>query len=207
MAVTLLPQASTNIDSADFFYIENHNTDTYLNYGWSGREYRIAPGKKKLVPFDVVALYYGDPRSRVGSIQQFRDSTGAGTVPERHAEVQRLCIRYGVYEQGMDNIIGSMAVENDRLAGLNQQPLRMENLYVRITTAEGTEIMTPLFDHEGREGTYDFDLDDENSQDVATIIANMQHKIAVLEGKKEILDDKGDNDDEGVTFDNPTMPA
>jgi hypothetical protein len=192
------------LDSGDSFYIENHNPEKSLEFGWAGRTYHIGPMKKRLVPFDVVALYYGDPRSRVGQILSFQDSTGSGQVPERHSEVKRLCIRYGVYEQGAGNIIESLAQrqQEERMAG--RTPLRDENLQVRITTDTGEEIVPPLFDHEGTLSRYEFTHGTTRSDDVATIIDNLTTRINQLEDQKNALDDLGgENDDDGIEFDNP----
>jgi hypothetical protein len=204
MSATLLPTQTLNIDSGYHFYIENHDATRTLQFMWDNRPYAIPPGKKKLVPFEVVALYFGDPRSRVGMIQQFKDSTGAGKVPERHAEVQRLCVRYGVYEQGMDDIRGALTLLQAEARANGKPALRDENFSAVITTDTGEPIITPLFDHEGTESSYSFELDDERSDDVATILNQMKKRIEYLEAKKDILDESGDNEDEGIDFDNPS---
>lgn len=210
MTATLLPTAQSNIDSGDFFYVENHG-DKPVSLAWAGMPYLVPPGTKKLVPFAAIALYFGDPRSRVGMIQQYKDSTGTGTVPERHAEVQRLCVRYGVYEQGMDDIAGALVLLQAEARANGKPALRDENFSVRITFKDtDEEVVTPLFDHEGTGTTYGFDLDEERSDDIATILnqmkkqaATMQEKIDRLEMKREILDG-ADNDDDGIELDNPS---
>jgi hypothetical protein len=212
MASTLLPTDSIpQIDSGDSFWIENHHPSRTLTFIWAKIHYNIAPGKKRIVPFEVVCLYFGDPRSKVGTTVPYKDSRGSGTVPERMGEVARLSVRYGVYEQGMESIAEAIEVENARLAQLNEtsvqtmKPLISDNFHARITDLEGHEILTPLFDHDGSV-TYGFALDDDRSDDIAAIIANYERRLAALEGKQTVMDVEGDNDDEGVPIDNPEGP-
>lgn len=199
---TLIPRANDlRIDSADMLYIENTNTDTILHFQWAKKVYDIKPGHKKLVPFEVICLYYGDPRSRAGMIQRYEDSTGTGQVPERMAEVQRLCVRYGIYEQGMDDIIGSMAAENEHLAKDGRRPLRDENLMVRIFTQDDDEIIPPLFDHTGMNAV-SFTVSKDTSQDLATIVLDLQRRLGSAEAELEAMNERGDNDAE-IPVDEP----
>lgn len=208
MTATLLPNSGVTIDSGDHFWVENHHESETLKFQWARVQYNIAPGKKKLVPFEVVCLYFGDPRSMVGVIQSYKDSTGSGKVPERYAEVQRMCVRYGVYEQGMEDIAASVEAMNMKLERDGFKPLRWENFAARITTIEGDHLIPPLFDHDGTSSNVQFNLDEENSQDLATIIQSMQRKIKELENKDTVMQDRGitDNNDDGIEIDNPTGP-
>jgi hypothetical protein len=207
--VDLAPKVT--IDSGEYYYIENHNESGVLHFQWDKRRYDIAAGKKKLVPFDIIALHFGDPRAVVGQIQKFHDSTGPGQVPERMAEVKRLCVRYGVYEQGMDDIRESVLQENRRLADAQKStvqrvlPLSTDMFNVRITNIEGVEIITPLFDHKGEKSKYEFELDREKSGDIVTIIDSLQRQIDSLKEKELVLQDNGDNEDEDISADNPGM--
>lgn len=201
--VDLLPQGQVTIDSGDHFFVENHGNEP-MEFVWAKRHYKVGVSKKKLVPFEVIALYFGDPRSVVGQIQKYQDSTGPGEVPERYAEVQRLAVRYGVYEQGMDDIATAVNDENTRLAHNGMKSLRIENFAARISDTEGNYIIPPLFDRDGLEA-YGFNLGDENSQDLATIIRNLQSRLDHVEGIKSNLDKKGveENTDDGIALDNP----
>lgn len=207
--IDLTPQVI--IDSGEYYYVENLNESIPLRFQWDKRKYVVASGEKKLVPFDIIALWFGDPRSKVGVIQNFHDSTGPGQVPERIAEVKRLCVRYGVYEQGMDDIKEAMLQENRRLADVQKNtiqrilPLKMEMLNVRVYAISGAEIICPLFDHQGIH-QYGFNLDEEKSDDIVTIIDRMQRQIDDLKERQVVLDENGDNDEEGITYDNPGIP-
>src|ERR1700722_15751019 len=68
---------------------------------WNRREYIIEPGETKQVPFDVVRVHFGDPRSMVGQEQRFPGDEGRiGIIPKRGAQIVRLSIVYGLYQQG-----------------------------------------------------------------------------------------------------------
>lgn len=207
---TLEPQL--RIDSQDQFYIENHDDSRTLRFVWNKYEYAIQPGFKKIVPFEVVCLYYGDPRSVTGRSVPYRDTRGAGVVPDRRSEVMRLAVRYGVYEQGAANIREAMNDENKRLAKLNEEsiypvlPLHDENFNIRITTLDGVEIFTPLIDHEGVY-QYGFNVDEQKSDDLAAIIGDYEKRLRSLEGTKDVLDRRGNNTDDGIPIDNPGDPV
>jgi hypothetical protein len=212
MSSTLLPTGAVpNIDSGDSFWIENHHPTETLRFQYAKIHYNIAPGKKRIVPFEVVAMNFGDPRSRMGAAVPYKDSRGSGTVPERMSEVRRLSIRYGVYEQGMENIAEAVEIENKKLAALdasgfqNYKPLVTTIFHAIVTDLEGNRLITPLFDHDGSY-TYGFQLDEENSNDIAQIIKNYERRLAALEGKESVMDATGDNDDSGIPIDNPDSP-
>lgn len=207
MTDTLPIIGQVQIDTQDSFWIENHHPSATLRFVWGKLPYTIGPGKKKIVPFEVVCLYFGDPRSKVGAAVPYKDSRGSGTVPERLGEVRRLSVRYGVYEQGMDNIAEAITAENARLAEIDAnsikkiKPLISDNFYAEIYTLEDQKVITPLFDHDGTT-TYGYSLDDERSDDIATIINQMRRRIEHLEGVDAVLDG-GDNTDDGIKIDNP----
>ena len=207
--IDLAPQVT--IDSGEYYYIENHNESGVLHFQWDRRRYDIPAGTKKLVPFDVIALNFGDPRAVVGQVQKFHDSTGPGQVPERMAEVKRLCVRYGVYEQGMDNIYEAILQENRRLQDAQSQTvqrilfLSTDMFNVKVKTTDDVEIICPLFDHKG-EHAYGFNLDEERSDDVATILTSLRNRVAQLEAKEQLLLDQGDNNDDDVSIDNGGLP-
>jgi hypothetical protein len=206
---TSAAESGVNIDSGDSFWIENHHQSETMRFKWANVPYNIAPLKKRIVPFEVICLNFGDPRSKVGSAVPYKDSRGSGMVPERMGEVRRLSIRYGVYEQGMENIHEALKSENNRLSifseshmGLPVKLMNDINFYAKIKSLEDIEILTPLFDPDGSI-TYGYTLDDQKSQDLSVIISQLTNRVRQLEGQKETLDVQGDNDDNGISIDNP----
>jgi hypothetical protein len=197
---TILPRASDVIlDTGLQYYVENHS-DERLTTGdrktdllrYNRVTYRCDAGEKAIVPWEVIALYFGDPRSQVDKIVEAEDSQGKHLVPPRGNELLRLSVFYGVYEQGVDALAGT--VPN-----------------VRITTLQGVEIVPPCFDPDN-EYVYGYQKSMQKSGDVATLLANleegqaaMQEQIDVLRATKSSQEQHGDNDGD-LPEDNPGMP-
>lgn len=202
MVTTLAPKVP-KIDSNDFFFITNTGTDI-VRFRWDGLEYAIDPGGRKLVPFDVVCLNYGDPRSRVGGTQGYEDSKGKGVVPDRDLEVLRLSVLYGVYEQGAQDILSYIEVENRRLTLNGDLPLSTPNIHVKITTTDdpGVEIIPPLFDPKG---TYaaGYTPDNPQSNDIAVLLGQYQDRIEHLEKMIEVSDRTGHDNTGEIPVDEP----
>ena len=196
----LLPRTSdTILDTGLQYYVENR-TDERLTLP-DGRTpllrfdriaYDVEPGQRVIVPWAVIALYFGDPRSRHGQVVEATDSRGVHYVPARGDELLRLSVFYGVYENG----VGYLAeVVPD----------------VRITTLEGMEIIPPCFDPDG-DFTYGFQRNMQKSGDVATLIdqmekqqAHLQEQLDELRNAQQIREIHGDNDGPLPT-DDPRMP-
>lgn len=190
MTDILLPRASDVIlDTGLQYYVENHSS-TRLTTGDNKTDllrynrvvYRCEPGEKVIVPWPVIALYFGDPRSQMDKIVEAEDSQGKHRVPSRGSELLRLSVYYGVYEQGVDVI--SQVVPN-----------------VRITNLAGVEIVPPCFDPDC-EYTYGFQKSVQNTGDVATLITNLQEQIDALKVAQHSMQLHGDNDGQ-IPEDNP----
>ncbi len=193
MTATLLPRTDKLIlDTGMQYYVQN-NTDSNLTTE-NGRvdllrydriAYRVPPGQRTIVPWPVIALYFGDPRSQHGKTVEAEDSRGKHRVPARGDELLRLSVFYGIYEQGVESLA---AVIPD----------------VTITTLDGIEIIPPCFDPEG-DYVYGFERNMERSNDVATLIDDMQAQIDALKAAQAIREQHGDNDGP-LPLDNPRMP-
>lgn len=193
-APTLLSKPRVTIDSGRQYFIIN-NTGAPLTHP-DGRtpflqyarvNYPIAPGEQIIVPFDVIALYFGDPRSRNGMVQKFKDSRGDGVIPTREAELGRIAVFYGVYEDGITSLPD---VVPD----------------VSISTLDGQDIIPPCFDPYG-DYTYGFEKNTDTTQSgVAATIESMQAQIDQLKAMQESMIDRGgDNDAADVEEDLPPM--
>lgn len=150
-------------------------------------DYPLAPGEETIVPFDVIVLYFGDPRSRNGMIQKFMDSRGEGVIPTREAELARIAVFWGVYEDGVDNLVN---VVPD----------------ITITTLDGQAIVPPPFDPFG-DNVYGFEKNNDTSQSgVAATIESMQTQIDQLMAMQRAMEDRGQDNDADVEEDLPTTP-
>jgi len=186
MASTILPRSSEVIlDTGLQYYVENL-TDKRLTTGdgktdllrFNKVAYRCEPGEKVIVPWPVVALYFGDPRSQHEKTVEATDSQGVHVVPARGNELMRLSVFYGVYEQGVDFIAAVVP-------------------RVRITTLDGIEIVPPCFDPDA-DHVYGFERNMQKSGDVATLIENLQSQIDSLKAQQAKRHLHGDNDNELV---------
>ncbi len=89
--------SSITVDSGDTFRLRNdHETDT-LSLVLGKRRYTVAPGKSALVPFELIRIWWGDPRARPGQFTKFSDSKESGYINKREAEIMRLGVLYGSY--------------------------------------------------------------------------------------------------------------
>jgi hypothetical protein len=184
----------TSIDSGAMYMVTNLS-DNPLPFPlkWARIDYTPAPHMTKMVPFDVVALFFGDPRSRPGVKQKFQDSTGAGEIPTREEEVARLSVRYGVYEQGMQDIVGhATAIAKE---GRGHYPPDCS-----IKTLAQEEVIPPLYDPQG-EFTYTFTPQKQESNDPATLFNQLQKQINTLQDAQERLSRQQQQDD--VVADEP----
>lgn len=187
----ILPRASEVIlDTGLQYFVENHS-QLRLTTGdgktdllrYNRIVYRCEPGEKVIVPWAVIALYFGDPRSQMDKVIEAEDSQGIHKVPARGNELLRLSVYYGVYEQGVDSLAAVIP-------------------HVRITTLAGVEIIPPCFDPEC-EYMYGFNKSTQKSGDVATLINNLQEQIDALKTQQHSMQLHGDNDG-SIPVDNPS---
>ena len=180
-AVVLSRTSSTVLDTGQHYYVQN-NTDSRLTMP-DGRTdllrfarvaYRCEPGDKAIVPWEVIALYFGDPRSQMDKILKAEDSRGEHQVPMRGTELLRLSVYWGVYEQGVDALA---EVIPD----------------VTITTLTGIEIVPPCFDPYG-EHVYGYQRSMQKSTDIATLMGDLQEQLDELRTKYDSIQVNGDND-------------
>lgn len=153
---------------------------------WDGEDYLggLEPGHAKLVPFDLVRLFFGDPRSVPGVQGRTEDKRGIGDIPPREHEIRRLAALYGLYE-----------VNSARL------PEAVPD--VTITTGDDVEIICPATDPEGKH-VYGYEHDTAEVHDVATQLANMKAQIRLLEQAQTAEAKKGaKNDGADVKTDGP----
>ena len=189
----LLPRSSEVILDTGLQYYVRNNTDTALTLPdnrtpllrYNKVAYRCDPGEKAIVPWPVIALYFGDPRSQHDKIVEAEDSQGKHRVPSRGAELLRLSVFYGTYEHNLDVL--SQVVPD-----------------VTITTLDGVEIVPPVFDPDG-DYVYGYQRSMQKSTDVATLIDDMQNQIDALKAAQAMRQIHGDNDGE-LPEDNPRMP-
>lgn len=185
MPSLILPRADAlKIDSGKMYFIENNTMKPLTTpdgrtplLRWAKIPYPLGPGDKEIVPFDVICLYFGDPRSRNGVVQKFKDSKGEGIIQSREAELSRISVLWGVYEQGVDTLAN---VVPD----------------VTVSDLRGNEIVPACFDPWG-EYSYSFEKGPiDTQQGAAAQLLAMQAEMDQLKARMDAMAQGGDNDEE-----------
>jgi hypothetical protein len=155
-------------------------------YVWDGVDYLggMEKGQRRLVPFDLVRIYFGDPRSLV-TRQRFETRKGeTGDIAPRSEETRRLSVLYGVYDTDAEKV-------KDLVPAVN------------ITTADGVEVFCPAVDPQGNH-VYGHISDSAENYDLATTIESMKMQIRLLEEQQKATEKKGtSNDGADVETDGP----
>lgn len=193
----ILPRADAlKLDSGKMYFIQNNTTRPLTTpdgrtplLRWARIPYPLGPGDKELVPFDVVCLYFGDPRSRNGVVQKFRDSKGDGIIQSREAELSRISVLWGVYEQGVDSLANVIPD-------------------VTISTLQNQEIIPACFDPYG-EHSYGFEKSPiDTQQGAAAQLLALQEQMDQMKAMMDALTNSGDNDEvipEDLPHDHPAF--
>jgi hypothetical protein len=162
-----------------------------LTYTYARRPYVIFQGEKKVVPFDILRLYFGDPRCSTERTTyrglDAANNTITGTLETRAFELNRLRTFYGCYHTSH----------------------RLEDILpeVYITDVQNNPIVPLAFDPNG-DFIYGHVEDDKPTHDVATKLATYEANIARMQQQMDALQNlvaQGD-DPSPVTVDSPVLP-
>jgi hypothetical protein len=140
------------IDTGDIFRLRNDSKDrdlvipATLTY----KQYVVPPGKTALVPFEVIRVWWGDPRCRPQVYTRFRDSgipngQPAGVVNKREEEIRRLGVLYGSYCTDVDTLLSP---DYDRGSAHYGEPKVVPHP-VSIQTENGDPVIPACFDRSG----------------------------------------------------------
>lgn len=171
--------------------------DGILDLVWVRRHYIIPPGAQRQVPFDVVRLYFGDPRSVVGEPGKFEDFDGKrGDIAPREKEVQRVAGLWGLYDQNIHM--------------MQEYPVFAHTLITTIGTPDSplTEIFTPAVDPAGNM-IYGHQRVNETSYDLATLLSESRKKQDAMQAQIDRLEaalgSGQPTDDESLPKDGPVQ--
>ena len=153
--------------------IKLSNTFTYT---WARRKYIVGPGETLTVPWDIVRLNFGDPRSVNEVYQKYEDQNGEqGDIPPRGREVARLCVLHGIYAGNEIRLPECHSVR-----------------YITIRTMDGQEIFCPAVDIDGSI-SYGHREGDRDVQDPATMMATMKAQMQRMQEQMDAMN--GNNPD------------
>ncbi len=159
----------------------------YGRFLWDGEDYLggLEAERAKLVPFDLVRIYFGDPRSVPGQFGRTESRKGQiGDIPPREQEIRRLSVLYGLY---------------DTNTGLIAQAVPQ----VTITTADDIEVFCPATDPEGTH-IYGYAKDSAAVHDPATRFAQLESEMRLVRQQLDAERGKGvANDGADVAEDGP----
>jgi len=181
-------------------FIITNNGDEPLSLTWASRTYVIEPGDHKVVPFDIVRLYFGDPRSVRGVEQKYDDPREIGGhknpnpyIARREKEVERLSVLYGLYHGNEAKLVDHPKIKD-----------------VVITTLDRTEIFCPAIDPEGTAGLYGHREATDNVQDTASMLALMERRLAqqqaMIDELRGVVASNPPEDEDDVGIDRPRFP-
>ena len=153
---------------------------------WGGEDYLagLEAGHSRLVPFDLVRLYFGDPRSVMSKFGRTEDRNGIGDIPPREQEIRRLSALYGLYDTNAGQLADAVPD-------------------VTITTGDDVEIICPATDPNGKH-IYGYEHDEAEVHDVATQLSKMREQMKMMERQLAEQEKKGGkNDGADVEVDGP----
>jgi hypothetical protein len=173
------------------FILTNNGTEPW-SATWNRRKYTVPPGQHIVVPFDIIRVNFGDPRSVVGVQQKYEDADGnRGDINKREKEIERLAVLLGLYAGNESKIPDHPKVK-----------------HMKIETIDRQEIFCPAVDPDGmisyahREAT-------DNVQDTASLLAQMQRRLDQQQKLIDILagvESKEDGPDDELGIDRPRFP-
>lgn len=146
MATKTAPASSVVIDTGEMFRLRNDHPDESLVVTHGKRRFTIAPGQTALVPFEVIRVNWGDPRSRPGEFRKFSDSLEDGWVNKREAEIARLGVHYGSYAADVDTLLDPEWPLGDKRRGIVPKRVPWP---VSVATEGGDIIVPACFDRAG----------------------------------------------------------
>jgi hypothetical protein len=189
------------IQPDDLFQMTNLE-DHPLRFTVASKTYAVGPGQTVYVPFDLVRLYFGDPRSGVME-RTYKDEQGNRMhIPSRANELKRLTVWHGVAQRGND-IKAKAEKEGTALPPL--PTLEDVAPKVKLVDDAGNEIQSVVTDPTGKEVVETVaNLNDPAS--LAAEVARQRQVLERLEAQSQALQNAPTEDGEEVTEDTPNLP-
>jgi hypothetical protein len=145
MATTASTPSKTVIDTGEVFRLRNDSETETLKLSLGRRTWTIEPGSTALVPFEVIRVHWGDPRSRTGVYGKFSDSLEKGWINKREDEIKRLGVMYGSYANDVATLLEPEWPTHDVHYGTP----KVVPHPVSVQTERGQPVILPAFDTGG----------------------------------------------------------
>lgn len=133
-----------NVKLGDILKVTNVG-DRIFRGAWDLVDYVIPPGGSDFLPFEVVKLFFGDPRS-TRAVVSMKDQRGiVAFLPDRTAEVRRLRL---MYSHGFGDYIGNEGAdviwEHDKIPHVIVETLQGDRVWTVIDDPAGSSVMPAL---------------------------------------------------------------
>lgn len=103
--ITRTPRNLPFLMDGDFLRVVNDDKKTW-DFVWEQRHWPVEPGQEVHVLFEALVDVLGDPRSVDGMLVKYQDASGnKGLVMPRYSEIQRLCARYAIENENIDDLV------------------------------------------------------------------------------------------------------
>lgn len=193
--------STATIDASDLFQLTNLE-DHLLRFTVAGKNYAVGAGQTVYVPFDLVKLYFGDPRSGLME-RSYKDESGNRIhIPSRARELDRLGTWYGL--EIKQNEIKAKAVK-DNVAIPPLPTLADVAPKVKLVDGTGNEIKHVVDDPTGQAAVEPVSMLD-SPEAIKAEVARQRQVLERLEAAQQALNDAPTGDGEEVTEDTPNLP-
>lgn len=172
------------IDTGDILILTNADEERVLEVKLRGKLYRVEPEKHALVPFELIRVWWGDPRSKPQRFVPFSDSLESGWVNKRELEIRRLGVLYGTYASSVAELLNP---EWPRGSARFGTPRRTPHP-ITVRTEDGADIVPACFD---RTGNLSYAVVNTEVQDLSDEVAYREHLEAQLDAITRRLDKLG----------------
>ena len=142
MATRTATPSQIIIDTGEIYRIRNDHEEKELVLKLGRRSWTVPAGGTALVPFEVIRINWGDPRSRPEVFTKFEDSLEKGYINKREDEIKRLGVHYGSYAQD----VGTLNAPEWPPMDVNYGSDKTVPHPVSVQTEGGTPIILPAFD-------------------------------------------------------------
>jgi hypothetical protein len=184
----------TVLDSGDSLRLRNEHPTEDLIVPLNKKAYRVAPGEVAIVPFELVRVYWGDPRSREGIYTKFSDSKETGYVNKREDEISRLGNLYGSFAGDVDELCDPEWPATDSRYG---KIPKLTPWPISVQTLEGKSVLPPCFDKSGEQVYGAVMVETEDLNDAATYRRHLENRLDDIQGElRRVAGHDQETDDE-----------
>jgi hypothetical protein len=137
-------QAQPQVKVGDILKVTNVGTKLFRG-AWDLVDYVIPPGSSDYLPFEIICVCFGDPRSSA-TVRSHRDARGiVGFLPDRQSEVRRLRL---LYSHGFGDFTGKEGVdvvwEADKIPHVEVETLQGQRVFTVLDDPAGSSVIPAL---------------------------------------------------------------